>query len=156
MSWSASVDSRAPSAKRYVAAAAFSGALALASAPVGPAEYSAGVGNLANRFGGRATLLVYSGQPRADEFFGWELREAAPACVVQASTVEGAEATPDGFRFVLTANGARLPPFGDLEKVVRSDGVTLWEPREPPTPPEEATACPWRLSPQPLGPRPGP
>ena len=130
------------SRRRSSAAAAISSGLALASAPVGPAEYSAGVGNLANRFGGRATLLVYAGQPRADEFYGWELREAAPACVLQASATDDSEVTPEGFRFVLTTNGARLAPFGDLEQVLRSDGVTLWEPREPPSPPEEATACP--------------
>ena len=133
---------RAALAAAFAAAAAISGGLALASAPVGPGEYSAGVGNLANRFGGRATLLVYSGQPRADEFYGWELREAAPACVVQASATDEAEVAPEGFRFVLTTNGARLAPFSDLQKVVRSDGVTLWEPREPPTPPAEATVCP--------------
>jgi len=133
---------RAALAAAFAAAAAISGGLALASAPVGPGEYSAGVGNLANRFGGRATLLVYAGQPRADEFYGWELREAAPACVIQASATDDSEVTPEGFRFVLTTNGARLAPFSDLEKVLRSDGVTLWEPREPPSPPEEATACP--------------
>jgi hypothetical protein len=111
-------------------AAAGSSLLALANAPVGPTEYSPGVRELSQRFAGRPTQLIAPADVIADqhgrEFYSWELREAAPACVEPA----GAELLP-GIRRVVTVDGAD-PGFGGLTRVAESSGVVLYRVGAPP------------------------
>jgi hypothetical protein len=113
----------------FAVAAAGSSLLALANAPVGPTEYSPGVRELSQRFAGRPTQLIAPADVIADqhgrEFYSWELREAAPACVEAA----GAELLPE-IRRVVTVDGAD-PGFEGLTRVAESSGVVIYRVDDP-------------------------
>ena len=119
----------------FVAAAALSGGLALANAPVGPREYSPGVTALSSTFAGAPTLLLAPptvlDTEHGRDFYGWELREAKPACVTPSfgSEADAPSVPPEGIRFVLTTDGRESPPFRGLVERGREDGVALWEVR---------------------------
>ena len=113
----------------FVAGAAFSSALALANAPVGPDDYTPGVRKLANRFAGQPTLLlappeVITGQ-RGTDFYGWELRGAGSAEVAALVPKEGSPA-PAGVTRVLVVGGSQEPPFAGLKRIGASNRVVLW------------------------------
>ena len=120
----------------FVAVAAFSSGLALANAPVGPRDYTPAVRDFNERFAGRPTLLLAPVDVIADEhgadFYGWELREAAPACVAAASRGDASSPAPAGFRLVVDVDGgSSAAPFRGLERIGERDGVMLWRvPRE--------------------------
>ena len=117
----------------FVAAAALSGGLALGNAPVGPREYSPGVTALSSTFAGAPTLLLAPPTVLDDEhgrdFYGWELREAKPACVAPSfgSEADAPSSPPEGIRFVLTTDGRESPPFTGLVERESEDDVALWE-----------------------------
>lgn len=117
-------------AAAFVLAAAASSALALGNAPVGPSEYHSGVRDLVRGFDGRATLVVVEqdvyDDERAEEFYGWEFREASPPCVIRAMRGRLDGFPPAGFRRVAVVGGSEDPPFEGLELLGDADGVTLW------------------------------
>jgi len=100
---------RAALATAFVSAAAFSSALALANAPVGPREYSPGVTALADEFAGRSVLLLVDDDVLADEhgeeFYGWELREAGSFEIRPLP-----EGPVGGFDYVLAITNTGEPP----------------------------------------------
>lgn len=140
----------------FLAAAAASSGLALINAPVGPEDYSAGVGELSEHFAGAPTLLFAPADVLSDqhgvEFYGWELREADPACVAAEPERPGRGRAPGSIDFVLSVDGEQEPPFGALERIASRDGVSLWEPvRSPPRvsvalPPEVGTRTDCRVA----------
>jgi len=120
----------------FVGAAAVASALALANAPVGPAEYTPGVRMLSERVAGRSTLLLAPDDVVADQrgrdFYGWELREASLGCVEPRSFARGRKRPPAAFDLIITVDGATQAPFPGLEEVASADRVTLWRaPRSP-------------------------
>ncbi len=121
---------RAALALAFVAGAGLSGALALANAPVGPRDYSAGVGELSDQFAGQPVLLLASASVLADEhgqeFYGWELRDASATCVAASDEADGSERAPNAFHFVITTEGASAAPYLGLVRVDEAAGVTLW------------------------------
>jgi hypothetical protein len=133
--WVGTGRGRARAVRAAVTAAALAGfgvsaGLALANAPIGPETYSAGVGQLSDRFAGAPTLLIAPDEVMDDqhgeEFYGWELREAGSSCVISAGLAATAERVPDVFHYVLTVEGESETPFVGLVKAGESDGVTLW------------------------------
>lgn len=121
---------RAAASTAFVAAAAASSGLALANAPVGPTEYGPGVRALSDQFAGEPTLLLAPEDVVADqhgsEFYGWELREAAPGCVA----VTGSR-LPSSVRLVIEVDGDDEPPFDGLNRLAEADGAILWRVTEP-------------------------
>ena len=118
------------SQRRRIAGFGLSAALALVNAPVGPREYSAGVGQLSERFAGAPTLLIAPDEviegERGVEFYGWELREAGGSCVIGTAAAEGVGRAPADFQYVLTVDGEDERPLLGLVKAGTADGVTLW------------------------------
>jgi hypothetical protein len=109
----------------FCLAAAGSSLLALGNAPVGPRDYTPGIRDLSDRFAGEPTLLLAPRQVIADqhgrEFYSWEIREAAPACV----EAEGFDGPLSGVRRVITLDG-EAPPFAGAREVARAGDVVLW------------------------------
>ena len=133
--WSGSLRGRASLLKAalalaFVGGAGISSALALANAPVGPRDYSAGVGELSDQFAGQPVLLLAPSEVLADEhgqeFYGWELRAASAACIATSQGIEGSDRAPNAFHYVITVGGATQAPYLGLVEVGDADGVTLW------------------------------
>jgi len=122
---------RAAASAAFVGAAALSSGLALANAPVGPAEYGPGVRALSQRFAGEPTLLLAPRDVVADqhgsEFYGWELREASPGCVAASP----GRRLPPRVRLVVEVDGGGEPPFDGLSRLAETDGALLWRVEEP-------------------------
>jgi hypothetical protein len=109
----------------FCVAAAGSSLLALGNAPVGPRDYTPGVRDLSDRFAGEPTLLLAPRHVIADEhgaeFYSWEIREAAPACV----EATGFDGPISGVRLVITLDGEE-PKLAGAREVARSGDVVLW------------------------------
>lgn len=116
----------------FVTAAGGSSLLALANAPVGPEDYSAGLAKLRPKVEKRSTLVLARPGLLAEKYgrdwIGWELRGAKPLCVEpDDGPVAGARRAPRGVRWVVTTAGASKPPYARFRVFDKRGKYTLWQ-----------------------------
>ncbi len=118
---------RRPVAWLYLLAAAGCSLLALANAPVGPADYSPALTGLRHDVGEGPTLVLASGRLLEDEhgvpYISWELR-GGRVCI-EAAEEAGAE-PPPGVRYFITEGDGRQPPFRGLSLQRVAGPYVLW------------------------------
>jgi hypothetical protein len=123
-------------AATFVLGASASSVLALANAPVGPREYSAGLAELRSRVvGGPALVLLPAAQiadEHAEEFVGWELRGVPGLEVAEGGGETRSGEPPNGARYVITGRAGPSPPYRRAVLEKRVDPYRLWRTPERP------------------------
>jgi hypothetical protein len=118
-------------AATFVLGAGASSVLALANAPVGPREYSAGLAELRSRVvAGPVLVLVPPAQiadEHAEEFVAWELRGVPGLEVAEGGGETRTGTPPNGTRYVITGRAGPSPPYGDAVLEKRVDPYRLWK-----------------------------
>jgi len=121
-------------AAAFVLGAGVSSLLALGKAPVGPDTYSPGLSRMRSIFEGEPTLVLADAGALRDEhardFLAWEARGGEPVCIEPAVAGRGSP-PPAGFRYVVTSEGEREPPFAGLTETRTNGPYTVWERRGP-------------------------